>query len=309
MKMYLRIIMLQAIVALVLPVIAMADYNTLVSDDGEVIEPTQLHAEASLESILGISFPFKGNENEMTNEGADITPLTDEEIETIRALPSLSGESKDKKEVIIGADSRMQVYTTMYPTRTTALIGSSAGQCTGWFIGKDTVVTAGHCVHSGGTGGKWYSNFKIYPGYTGIKAPYGYCSAKKAYSTDGWTSNKNDNYDYGILKLNCTVGDKVGWFGFQNLSSVASVPTIINGYPGDKPKTQWVSADRVRSYTSYRISYKNDTYGGMSGSPVWYEAGSGPYCIGIHTLGSSSINSGTRINTSVFNNLKTIKDQ
>ena len=44
----------------------------------------------------------------------------------------------------------------------------TSGRCTGWLIGANTVVTAGHCVHQGG-GGSFYptSSYRIYPGRNG----------------------------------------------------------------------------------------------------------------------------------------------
>ncbi|MGH8526453.1 MAG: trypsin-like serine peptidase, partial [Gammaproteobacteria bacterium] len=93
------------------------------------------------------------------------------------------------------------------------------------------------------------------------------------------------------------------------------LPTIINGYPGDKPLTQWKSTDQVRVTQARKIFYLNDTVGGMSGSPVYYNRPAGSaFCSGncsmaIHTNGlhgaspHSVYNHGTRIVQPVFDNL------
>ena len=89
---------------------------------------------------------------------------------------------------------------------------------------------------------------------------------------------------------------------------MTNYPSIVSGYPGDKPLQQWWSSDGVRYTETYQIFYRNDSTSGMSGSPVWYDR-SGPYAMAIHAYGihgsfpHSVYNHGTRITQSVFNNL------
>jgi glutamyl endopeptidase len=217
------------------------------------------------------------------------------------------------RESVIGADTRIRVNpTTTYPARATVLITFSAGRCTGWLINANTVVTAGHCVHPG-NGTTFYpaSSYRIYPGYTGSAAPYGSCTAKWLASVQGWTKNGDDRFDYGAIKLNCSIGNTTGYFGFfWTSASLTGLPTLINGYPGDKPLTQWRSSDLVRLTQAQRVFYQNDTTGGMSGSPVYYiRAGCGICAMAIHAYGTygsppfSTNNHGTRITQTVFNNL------
>ena len=117
------------------------------------------------------------------------------------------------QESIIGPDTRVRVTpTTTFPARATVLITFSLGRCTGWLIGPNTVITAGHCVHPGG-GGSFYpaSSYRIYPGRNGGGSPYGSCTAKWLASVRGWTTTGDDRYDYGAIKLNCAIGNTVGW--------------------------------------------------------------------------------------------------
>jgi glutamyl endopeptidase len=230
------------------------------------------------------------------------------------ALMALQGVRGPKGiESIIGADNRVRVNpTTSYPARATVLITFSAGRCTGWLINANTVVTAGHCVHPGG-GGSFYpvSSYRVYPGRNGTSSPYGSCTARWTASVTGWTVNGWDDYDYGAIKLNCSVGNTTGWYGyFWTSASLTGLPTIINGYPGDKPLTQWRSNDLVRVTQTRRVFYQNDTVGGVSGAPVYYNrAGCGICSMAVHAYGTyglppfSTNNHGTRITQSVFNNL------
>jgi glutamyl endopeptidase len=67
---------------------------------------------------------------------------------------------------------------------------------------------------AGDTGGTWYSGLAVWPGRDGSSAPYGSCTVRTLYSVTGWTSSRGEQYDYGALKLNCTVGNTIGWFGY-----------------------------------------------------------------------------------------------
>ena len=232
-----------------------------------------------------------------------------------------SAPSPENAESIIGADQRTQVTgTTTYPARAVGLITRNGSQwCTGWLISKDTLLTAGHCVNSGGNGstnGTWYSGLRFFPGRSGSYSPYGSCVPRSGGLTSfvGWVRDGNEQHDAGIIKLSCSIGNTVGWFGqWWQSASLNGNFTRIQGYPGDKPQTQWQSTGSVRSTTTYQIFYQNDTVGGMSGSPVWrYRGSSEPYCqgacaMGIHAYGlhgsapHSTDNHGTRHTEAKYN--------
>ena len=132
----------------------------------------------------------------------------------------------------------------------------------------------------------------------------------------GWVANGRDDYDYGAIKLNCSIGNTTGWYGyFYTSGSLTGLPTIINGYPGDKPLTQWRANDLVRVTQVRRVFYQNDTVGGVSGAPVYYNRAGCGYCsLGVHAYGTaigppfSTNNHGTRITQGVFNNLNAWKN-
>lgn len=225
---------------------------------------------------------------------------------------------------IIGPDQRTRVLpTTTYPARATALIifetpgGTSI--CTGWFIGKNTIATAGHCVADGGSGAFYPRNsYQIFPGRNGTGAPYGSCKAKSLHTNGTWLNSGPDNFDYGAIKLDCNIGNTTGWYGFfWKNGSLVGLPVKTQGYPGDKPLTQWRSADQVRANDPRRVFYQADTMGGQSGSPVWYNRPGcgGPCSMAIHAYGTGGTgvyadnNHGTRINKQVFNFLKNVNNR
>jgi glutamyl endopeptidase len=241
-----------------------------------------------------------------------------DELQALLALPAMGPPLAAPPETIIGPDDRKRVTpTTAFPARATVLLTFSEGRCTGWLIGPDTVATAGHCVHSGGPGGHWRSGVAVYPGRNGGTSPYGSCTARRLHAVAGWIENSDDRYDYGAIKLNCSIGLTTGWYGmFWQKGPLVGLPAEINGYPGDKPLTQWRSADEVRVSEALRLFYRNDTIGGMSGSPVWTKRGTPcPICVmAVHAYGTYGAppfarnNHGTRITKPVFDNLTAWSD-
>ncbi|MFK3980720.1 trypsin-like serine peptidase [Micromonospora sp. NPDC050397] len=229
-------------------------------------------------------------------------------------------------ESIFGPDNRILINpTTSFPARAVVMITRNGNaHCTGWMYGPDIVATAGHCVNAGG-GGAWYTGLTVWPGRNGGSAPYGSCSVRQLYSVTGWTVSGDEAYDYGAIKLNCTIGYSTGWFGYWwQAASLAGASTLINGYPGEKPFGQQWRGDSVARTVAVsqtnQIFYSNDTTGGMSGSPIYQlRAAGSPWCtgycsMGIHAYGFPHIgyphntyNHGTRITEARFNNLQAWK--
>ena len=234
--------------------------------------------------------------------------------------PGMKGAPAVMPESVLSSDRRFRVYPSEsgYPYRAVGqLTFTQAGgnyTCTGWLISPDTVATAGHCVHSGGSGGSWSTSVRFYPGRNGASSPYGYCTYKRLSSVTGWTVSASDEYDYATVKLNCTVGNTTGWLGrWWTTASQVNLPAVIVGYPGDKPSsTSWGGAGRIAASEPRKTRYFIDTAGGQSGAPVVQADGTGPGgcqgdCgIAIHAYGADSLgrNSGTRITESVNTNLQ-----
>ena len=288
------------------------------SDDGGAMAAAYAAALAT-ETASGYSASFAGaaevTDEALYLEGVNVSGskrMTAAEFKRLSALRD-PGAAGNATEVIIGVDRRERVYTTYFPSRARVLITFTGGRCSGNLIGSNTVVTAGHCVHTGGSSGAWRprTSFKVYAGANGSSTPYGYCTAKSLHSVVGWTSSRNEEYDYGAIKLNCTVGNTVGFYGYTT-DYPSGFPAVVGGYPGDKPLDQWVHGDKVRAFTTNQIFYSNDTTPGSSGSGVWWDK-AGAILIGVHaygTHGSGShalYNHGIRITSSVASNFNTWK--
>jgi glutamyl endopeptidase len=223
-------------------------------------------------------------------------------------------------ETVHGADNRIQITNTdVYPWRVHASLLITAADNskwigTGWFIGPHTLITAGHVVHikNSGVPGRdgWVKNIVVMPGRNGNTLPYGAITSNIFRSVTGWTNNGNENYDYGAIIIPRDLGNVTGWFGFgvYSDSDLLASTGNISGYPGDKPTgTQWYDYHKIASVNSRKVYYDIDTYGGQSGSAVYRIINGGRYGVAIHAYGGATTNSGTRIVTPVFDNLRAWK--
>ena len=137
----------------------------------------------------------------------------------LRAVTPASAGPEVSTESVIGVDRRTRVTpATSYPARATVFIVFNNGSsCTGFFVGPDTIATAGHCVHRGGGGSsRWYSasSYSLYPGRDGSSIPYR-CSngtvakAKRLWSNSNWVNSGTEGFDYGAIESNCTYPNAV----------------------------------------------------------------------------------------------------
>jgi glutamyl endopeptidase len=288
---------------------------TSATAQGQAVDAIKAHETVASDGTVPPAFESTDPADEASSEGSgEVAKAVPEESasEIWRLLELKTLDGPIGIESIIPPDDRRRVSpTTGFPYRAIVLVTSDAGRCTGWLYGRDVVATAGHCVHSGGSGGAWYSNVRVYPGRDGQASPYGSCTAKRLYSVRGWTDSKSEQYDYGAIKLNCRVGDQTGWFGFfWQDASLNNLATEVAGYPGDKPLQQWMHRDRVRASEVRQVFYQNDTAPGNSGGPVFYSRPNCGVCsMAVHAYGlhgsnpHANNNHGSRITRECFQNL------
>jgi glutamyl endopeptidase len=214
-----------------------------------------------------------------------------------------------KPNTVLGPDGRVQESVPNdYPWRAIVYMTTNQGQCTGFMMSRDVVVTAGHCVYEGG----WVTSYRIVPAKNGGSEPYGSCSGGIAdvWTTSSWISTGSADNDYGLIKLTCDIGNTVGWFGwwYNTGENLVNQFFFVEGFPGDHPAQMWWDGDVVNQQSATRMFYSIDTAPGESGSPIYHfnsvTAGlCGGWCVtGIHTNGpfDSAFNSGTRFTPTVM---------
>ena len=286
--------------------------------DGGAIEAGR----ASMESIEGYEPPTMSTDD--GEFGPESASADDEADATLAEYQFDIGNASFGfgPETVHGMDDRVKISaprTSNYPWRVhCSLLIKAADNSnwigTGWFISPNVLITAGHVVHIKGSGvpGRdgWVNEIRVIPGRDGTSKPYGEALSTKFFSVRGWTENGNGEYDYAAIVLDEKLGKRTGWFGFglYGDDDLKRTTANISGYPGDKPSgTQWYAARRVDSVGPRKVFYDVDTAGGQSGSAVYRIKDGSRYGIAVHAYGGAVVNSGTRINRAVFDNMQAWK--
>ena len=297
---------------------------TNLSPEAAAVEPVK--SSRSLPPARGSAPESRELDRARTEDSADleskvaanrltILPPTSESLRDIGEASF--GAPRAVAEVVHGTDDRQQINdTAAYPWSVNASLAIVAADNspwigTGWFIGPRTLVTAGHCLYirNSGVPGRdgWVRRITVMPGRNGDQLPFGATTSNTFRAVTGWTEGGDPNFDYGVLILPVPVGDQTGTIGFGAFTDDQLVAEAANiaGYPSDKRPagTLWYDSRKVASLSPRKVYYDIDTVGGQSGSAVYCLFNNARIAIAIHAYGDANINSGTRINDDVYNNL------
>ena len=181
--------------------------------------------------------------------------------------------------------------TTSFPNRVHGKVfftrpGAGNFVCSGTVVdagNRSTVITAGHCVHSGGA---WSTNFAFAPGYRSVNgggnAPYGVWAASDESAPQPWVDSENLKYDVGaaVIAMNTSgqsLENVVGGRGIV-FNQATSQGYRSYGYPAQ--------ATSAHSFDGTRL-WACDSSPPIADSPT---TASGPNTLGIGcdmTAGSS----------------------
>lgn len=157
---------------------------------------------------------------------------------------------------------------------------------TGFVTSDNVVVTAGHCLYRDDLD-RFVEYVEVSPGYSGDYEPYGRETSRTLYVPQKFIDNHSQSYDYGVIRLNNSIGDECG-----NLSLSSFDKYVENDYelhtagypkPSDYDYQMYECYGDLDSYTSKLIRHDMDTEPGQSGSPILVEYRANKYkVIGVH---------------------------
>jgi V8-like Glu-specific endopeptidase len=169
--------------------------------------------------------------------------------------------------------------------------------------GKDTVITAGHCVY-GSLGGEvpgegWHTNWIFVPDYSNGYAPYGVWTARQLWTLTNYVYYQDEGDDIGAAVINTNywgqhIVNVVGGQGFA-WNWPASEYVYDFGYPQAPPfngqTLQYCNGSEFSWYgISSTMGLPCNFTGGSSGGPwLMYFGGEFGYINGVNDFGYSSL--------------------
>ena len=176
-----------------------------------------------------------------------------------------------------------QPYSDIGLIKTTWSDGSSSlGTCS--LVGRNDILTAGHCVFNPDEGG-WATGFEFYFGVdynatTGSFDSWVSNPAFSQWSANAWTSQiyTDDNnqtmlqseaqFDVALIGIDTPIGDQLGWLGLAP-SYNGNQSAIVVGYPNDSTGMMMESATVTSNWLYGLYESLKDVMGqGSSGGPL-----------------------------------------
>ncbi|MGH6904842.1 MAG: trypsin-like serine peptidase [Geminicoccaceae bacterium] len=180
-----------------------------------------------------------------------------------------------------------------YPYRTVGKLffsipGAGRFICSGAVLRPRLILTAGHCVHSGGDGvDGFFEDFVFVPAYHEGNAPYKAWEAAVVWTTGSWASSGGivpNRADFAIIEvrnevfrkdgrnLRKRIGDVTGYLGYRT-NGLLPNHTKQLGYPANHDFGEimhQVDSQYFVGFDQDTVLYGNDMAGGSSGGP-WVE--------------------------------------
>ena len=169
--------------------------------------------------------------------------------------------------------------------------------------GKDSVITAGHCVY-GSLGGQvsgegWHTNWIFVPGYENGYAPYGVWTAKELWTPTNYYDNQDEGDDMGgaVINTNAYGQHIVNVLGGQGIAwNYANDQFVYDfGYPAEAPfngsTLEYCTGSEFNwSGIANTMGLPCNFTGGSSGGP-WLMSFNGEfgYVNGVNDFGYSSL--------------------
>lgn len=165
--------------------------------------------------------------------------------------------------------------------------GSSWFHGTGFYIGPNRILTAGHNIF--GEDG-FATRMIVTPGRNGSERPFGSFEVQPAamVAHPSWRRRpKSAAFDLAVLKVR--TGPPNGeFFELEELRFTPKSGIAVCGYAADRaagvdPDQQNLDYDTIRDLDAESFTYSLNTTGGTSGSPVFYVTHGAIRAVGVHS--------------------------
>ncbi len=226
-------------------------------------------------------------------KAADALLSDDGEARASDYVPKSRGDEEGRvnttqSPIILGADNRFRISNTMnHPFDSIVRLrifsrGFSRGQCTGFYIGPWTLVTAAHCLVFSNTSRA--DRIRVEPARNGGSLPLGSfdCRLDDSNTSNdyrwavpaGYLIGQNDALDYAVIDtFPCHRAPR--WFNGYLINSGHTTYSSY-GYPGDRcpgapsSATYQCGMSGAAYINGHRLETEIlDTVGGQSGSPYY----------------------------------------
>jgi V8-like Glu-specific endopeptidase/N-acetyl-anhydromuramyl-L-alanine amidase AmpD/cell wall-associated NlpC family hydrolase len=183
--------------------------------------------------------------------------------------------SVEREEWFAGVpNTRIFPHSAICKIITTDAAGVRRG-ATGFYIGRNRVLTAGHVLHN-------KVSADIVPGKNGSEEPFGRCTVTSAswrksnrYPADG------SDYDLGVIDNVAIAAPGGRWFEFLMATPGPNMPVVVCGYAAQSvtvpeltqaidPNMQHLHGGYVETAAAETFDYPILTLKGNSGSPVYH---------------------------------------
>ena len=145
----------------------------------------------------------------------------------------------------------------------------TVANCSGFLVGEDLLVTAGHCIKSKSDckNNRWVFDYKIsHDGQSQINVPAtSVYECKKIINT---VLSRSDSNDFALIQLKRKVTDRRVLDYRKSGQITVGEDLVVIGHPTGLP-TKIADGAKVKSLSGKFFSANLDTYGGNSGSAVF----------------------------------------
>jgi len=170
--------------------------------------------------------------------------------------------------------------------------------CSGSAVGRNVVLTAGHCVADTGS---WFTNWVFVPNYKDGKGPVGGFSAENMLTFESWFYSTDFGRDVAFVVVKGETSDTlesvVGKLGFiTDVSSTNSYWDAI-GYPAAAPFTGKIMVQTYEVQSTSDSNAKPKTRGIISKMTGGCSGGPWVYAVNVDGDNSNTVNAAGGLNS------------